>query len=60
MGVKISPIIERGSQVLRSQVESQNNSQRGASGTKDYDLKEAPVIKLIRMMGLGNNVDTEV
>ena len=60
MGVKILPIIERGSQVLQSQVESQNNGQRAASGTKDYDLKEAPVIKLIRMMGLGKNVDIEV
>jgi hypothetical protein len=54
------PFIDNNSQALQFQSKSQNIGQRGASETKDYDLKEAPVIKLIRMMGLGKNVDTEV
>jgi len=59
MGIKISPLVNSNSQALQSQVKSQNISQEGLSRAKEYDTKEAPVIKLIRLMKIGQKVDVE-
>ena len=60
MEVKVSPLIDRNPRIFQPQAEPQNNSQKGLSGANDYNVKEAPVIKLIRMMRLGKNVDKEI
>ena len=61
MDFKISPLTDSNLKVLQSQTGPRINDQGAVSGgVKDYDVKEAPIIRLIRMMKLGKNVNFKV
>ena len=59
MGVEISQIRDNHAQLLQVQDKPQN-SEQDVAGSKSSKVQENIVIKLIRMMGLGKNVDIEV
>ena len=59
MEAGISSIRFTGRQDLQYQEQAQNGVQKPVS-TKSSELRESSVVKLIRMMGIGQNVDTSV